>query len=70
MVDWQSKRIRRVARSTTSAEIAACIDGMDAALFTQKLLQELLGFLVPIVAFVDGKALVDAVNSTKTAQDK
>ena len=67
---WKSHSLRRVVRSTLSAETISCVDCVEAALFCQKRLLELKGLKVPIVAIPNNKSLVDTVYSTKNPQDK
>jgi hypothetical protein len=68
---WQSKRIRRVVRSTLAGETLALADGIDNAIFLSTLYKELmLEELLPIRCVVDNHSLCDAIKSTKFVSDK
>ena len=72
-VSWQSKRVRRVVKSTLAAETLAALDAAQAGVFTATLLDEILNVpftSVPIKCFVDNRSLVDAAYSTKSVEDK
>ena len=71
-LQWQSKRIRRIARSTMAAECLAMVDAVDAAFLIKSLLEELLlcQNSIKIVSIIDNKSLFDALYSTKTIEDK
>ena len=49
---WKSHRLRRVVRSTLSAETISCVDCVEAALFCQKFITELIDIKVPINGYV------------------
>ena len=70
LLDWQSKRMGRVVKSTFSAELTAAIDGIGAATVTHKMLLELTAVYIPLCVYVDNKSLVEAVYSTKAPQNK
>ena len=60
-VFWQSKKIRRVVKSTLSAETLALLDGAESAVYLSKILREISGCGdLKIRCFVDNKSLVDA----------
>ena len=72
---WQSKRIRRVVRSTLAGETLALADGIDNAIFLATLFSELtVGDCkhrgLPIVCVTDNHSLLDAVKSTKSVTEK
>lgn len=72
---WQSKRIRRVVRSTLAAETLALADAIDTGLFLTTLHSELTGgntkaTTIPIVCLTDNHSLYEAVKSTKSVADK
>ena len=70
LLSWQSQKLRRVVRSTVSAECMACIDGVDSAYLIQQVLYEIYSKTVPITVLVDKKSLVESVFTTKTITDK
>lgn len=72
---WQSKRIRRIVRSTLAGETLALSDGIDSGLFLATLFVELTTGqtkpeMLPIRCITDNKSLYDAVQSTKFVADK
>jgi hypothetical protein len=72
---WQSKRIRRVVRSTLAGETLALSDGIDNCIFLGNLYSELTTGqiqhgLIPITCVIDNYSLFDAVKSTKFVSDK
>lgn len=73
---WQSKRIRRVVRSTLAGETLALADGVDNCIFLSTLYMELTkgvsqpSEVLPITCVVDNHSLYDAIKSTKFVADK
>ena len=72
---WQSKRIRRVVRSTLAGETLALGDGIDSAVFLATLYSELTTGdctcnNMPIVCVTDNHSLFDAVKATKSVTEK
>lgn len=72
---WQSKRIKRVVRSTLVGETLALGDGVDSAVFLTTLYSELTTGdctcnKLPIVCVTDNHALFDAIKSTKSVTQK
>jgi transposase InsO family protein len=72
-VTWQSRRVRRVVKSTLAAETLALLDAAEAGVYIATLLAEAIN--VPtnsfvVKCFVDNKSLVDALYSTKSIEDK
>ena len=75
LVSWQSKRLKRVVRSTLTAETLAMMDGIDAGLFIASLYSEIVhGRIIdgniPIEVITDNNSLIDALNSSKPVTDK
>ena len=71
-VAWQSKKIRRVVKSTLAAETLALLEAAEAGVYLATLFKQILNLSDgPIVkCFVDNKSLVDSLNSTTTVEDK
>ena len=70
-VFWQSKKIRRVVKSTLSAETLALLDGAESAVYLSKILREISGCGdLKIRCFVDNKSLVDALYSCRNIEDR
>lgn len=73
---WKSSVIRRVVRSTISAETCALVDALDSAYFLSHFLSELLQrkienhLMVPIHAFTDNESLQRNAYATTMAQEK
>ena len=73
ILSWQSKKVRRVVKSTLAAETLALLDGVEASILFSSIIAEVLNLGVnrPIVkCYVDNRSLVEAVYSTKVLEDK
>jgi hypothetical protein len=73
LVSWQSRKVRRVVKSTLAAETLALLDAAESGIFVANMLSELLniGSSRPTVkCFVDNKSLVESLHSTKNVDDK
>ena len=68
-VSWRANKIRRVVKSSLAAEALALQEGVDEAVYIQKMLSE-MGLQVSIHAFVDNRNLVEALHSTKYVDDR
>ena len=72
-IQWQSKKIRRVVRSTLAAESIAQLDAADASFLIKSLLVELLqcsSDKIKIESITDNKSLFETLYSTKTTENK
>ncbi|KAK3896091.1 hypothetical protein Pcinc_000222 [Petrolisthes cinctipes] len=70
-VFWQSRKIRRVVKSTLSAETQALLEGAETAVYLSKILSEIEGCeSLQIRCFVDNKSLVDALYSCRSVDDR
>ena len=71
-LQWQSKRVRRIARSTMAAECLAMLDAVDSAFLLKSLLEEILPGekCIEIVSVVDNKNIFDSIQSTSSVEDK
>lgn len=71
---WQSKRVKRVVRSTLAGETLAMSDGIDNAIFLSTLFSELtvgnVEHPTTIICVTDNHSLVDALQSTKSVTEK
>jgi hypothetical protein len=73
-ITWSSKRIKRVVRSTLSAETLSAVDALDSAYLVSNILKEVLGreggVDICINMYTDNKSLYDAVNTSNLVLDK
>ena len=70
---WQSRRIKRVVRSTLAAETMALIECVEASVYLAYIINEILlknKNKIKINCFVDNKSLVDAISSQKLTDDR
>merc|ERR1712030_111699 len=71
LVSWGSKKAKRVARSTLTAETFAAVEDVDSAMLVKQVVEEVLGrHLPPIKIYVDNKSLYDAVGTTNALAQK
>ena len=72
LLSWQSKKLRRIDRSTLSAETLAAFEDLDAAIFCQTVISEITNDQpkVPIKLLCVNAFLVEAVCSTKAVTDR
>ena len=70
-LSWVSKKIKRVARSTLTAETLAAVEAVDAAVGLKQAVEEVMCCsLPPIKLIIDNKSLHDASNTTNVLADK
>ena len=70
-LSWHSRKLKRVVKSTTSAETLALLDGIEDCFLIRQIISELFnGLTLPVFAKVDCKNLHDSVYSSKTVEDK
>ncbi|KAK3873855.1 hypothetical protein Pcinc_021147 [Petrolisthes cinctipes] len=68
---WQTRKIRRVVKSTLSAEALALLECVETAVYLASILSELSGSgKFKIKCFVDNKSLVDALYSSRSVEDR
>ena len=70
---WQSKKIKRIVRSTITSEALSLQEAIEHAIFLRSLIEEIL--LLPlksilIDAIIYNKSVVEALHSTKVVNDK
>eukprot|EP00171_Calliarthron_tuberculosum_P004588 IDg4588t1 len=61
---WSSRKLRRVARSSTTAEILAAADAIDMTMYLQALLSE-VSYSHPFELSTDSRSLFNLATSTK-----
>ena len=70
-IAWASRKSKRVARSTLTAETLGAVDGVDSAHMIKKSIEEMLQLhLPPINLYVDNKSLFDAIKTSNVLADK
>lgn len=73
-LSWQSKRVKRIVRSTLAGETLAMSDGIDNSIFLSILFSELTTgdaeHAPPIICVTDNHSLADAIKSTKSVSEK
>ena len=74
-ISWQSRRIKRVVKSTLAAETLAMVDAMEAAVYYRRLLLEMLQqedipSKLPILCQTDNKSLYDSAYTSTQILDK
>ena len=73
LLNWQSKRIKRVVRSSLSAETLVFCDALDDAIFLQQMVSELLfnkTFIISIDVYTDNRSLYNILNLTNAVLEK
>ena len=70
LVMWKSHKLKRVIKSTFAAETLALVDGAEAAVYLQSMIQELCGYKLAIKCLTDNASLLDAIQSTKACKDR
>ena len=70
-IAWQSKRIKRVVKSTLAAEMLSMVEAAEACYWLQNLTNELFGTNeCNIECFIDSQSLFNAVHSMTSLLDK
>ena len=73
LIQWQSKRIRRVAKSMLAAECLALEDAVDAGFYLKCVVTELLGLApenIELRCYIDNKSLYDNLHSTTNVKEE
>ena len=70
LVSWQSRKLRRIVKSTLAAETLSPIDGAECGILIQKILCDSFGISSNIQCFSDNASLVESVDSTNLILDK
>ena len=71
-VAWQSRKIRRVVKSTLAAECLAAVEAAEISIYIATVLNEILqsSRLIDTCVLCDNRNLVNAVHSTTNLEDK
>jgi hypothetical protein len=73
LLAWKANKIDRVVRSTIAAEVLACVEGIEEAIYIKQIMMQLLSLhkdSLPIIIQVDHRGAVDAFHSTKLVKDR
>ena len=74
LFSWQSKRLKRIVRSTLAAETLAMCEGVDAALYVSAVYSDMAfndsSRKLPLQVLTDNKSLQDALKSSKYVSDR
>ena len=71
LVEWHSKRIKRIVKSTIGAECLAAVEAVEHGMLIGSILKESLKITyLPMLLFCDNKSLVEASHSTTSVSDK
>ena len=74
VLNWQSRRIRRVVNSTIAAECLAALDAAETSVLIRATLKEYIDptseLHVPISVMCDNKSLVEAIHSSTMVENK
>ena len=73
VLSWQSRKIKRVCNSTISAECLAAVEAVNASIYLKTLVKEMIGAKcasLKVRLVVDNKALLDAISSKSSVEDK
>ena len=72
-LQWKSKKIKRVVKSTLAAECLALQEASETAFYLKTILAEILGVEVEqikIECYTDNKSLKESLHSTRTLEEK
>ena len=74
-LSWQSRRVRRLCKSTQAAETLALVDLAEACVYYRKFVLDLLGIPdsvknIPITCRTDNNGLYDSIHSSTQILDK
>ena len=70
-VAWQSRRIKRVVKSTLAAEMLALVEAAEAGYWLQSILNEIMCTKgCNIECYIDSQSLYNAANSTTSLTDR
>ena len=68
---WQTRKLKRVVKSTIAAETMALLEGAEASIYISGILKQLVSQSgIKIKCMTDNKSLYDALSSSKQVEDK
>ena len=68
-LQWQSKRIKRVVKSTLAAECLALEEAVDHAYYMKCIVSEILNVNIPMHCSVDNQSLADNLHSSNNVKE-
>ena len=68
-LQWQSKRIKRVVKSTLAAECLALEEAVDHAFYMKCIISEILNVDIPMHCSTDNQSLVDNLHSSNSVKE-
>ena len=72
-LQWKSKKIKRVVKSTLAAECLALQEACETAFYLKSILAEILGIdisQIKIDCYTDNRSLRDSLHSSRTLEEK
>ena len=70
-ISWSSRKLRRVCRSTLTAETMAMLDTVDAVVWISHIVKEIFGISIPPALIrTDNLSLKDSIYSTTAVEEK
>lgn len=70
IIQYSSKKCRRVTRSVMAAELLALVSAFDDAFFLQHTLDEILGYKIPIDSYIDSRTTFNCVAKNGPTMEK
>ena len=68
---WQTRKVRRVVKSTLAAEILALLDGAETVVYLPRMIAELKSSCpMAIKCFVDNKSLTESLYLSKHVENR
>ena len=71
LIYWQSRKLRRVVKSTLSAETLAPVECAEAASYLGRIIRDIVKCqALAVHCFVDNRSLVEALDSSRGVEDR
>jgi hypothetical protein len=70
VIAWHSGKVKRIVKSTLSAECLSLTDGLDMTIYLREILKFCIGKKLAIHAVIDNLSLLEAIKSTKQVAEK
>ena len=69
-LDWSSHKLKRISRSTLTAETQALLDAVNAAVYFSKLISVITNTIPKITCYTDSKSLVENCKTSHVVDEK